>query len=64
VTSPIGALLIEAGEKAKKKATKVHTSTAKDCGCQVTVTWFSEKSTSNKIERCHLHSLPADRKTR
>lgn len=55
IQSPIGALILDAESRAKKKASKAHTSTA-SCGCEVTVTWFTAQSTTNKIEPCAEHN--------
>jgi hypothetical protein len=54
--SPVGRLLVEAQAKALKKATRVHTSTA-DCGCRATVSFFTDRSCSNKIEPCSDHPI-------
>ena len=59
--SPIGTLILDSEVRAKKKATKAHTSTAA-CGCQVTTSWFTEASRTNKIERCTEHALDPNRK--
>lgn len=54
IQSPIGALILDAESRAKKKASKAHTASAL-CGCEVTVSWFSEDSRWTKIERCEEH---------
>ena len=61
MSSPVGSLILDAEKRAKKKSGG-HTSVA-PCGCQVVVTWFSETSRSNKIERCPEHEFPRDKKT-
>lgn len=58
-TSPIGRLITDAETRAKKKASQSHTST-EECGCQVTVSWFSDKSRANKIEACSEHTPPKE----
>lgn len=60
MTSPIGALSVEAEQKAAKKATRSHTAQG-PCGCQVTVAWFTATSRSYKFEPCHDHHDPASR---
>lgn len=59
--TPIGTLILDSEARSKKKATKAHTSTS-SCGCQVSVSWFSEDSRSMKIERCSDHALDPKRK--
>lgn len=54
-TDPIGGLIIAATKQAKKKANG-HTSTA-ECGCMVTVSFFSKDSSTVKIERCFNHPV-------
>jgi hypothetical protein len=61
MANPVGLLILDAEKRAKKKAGG-HTSEA-PCGCRVTVSWFSEHSRSNKIERCTEHEYPRDEKT-
>lgn len=61
--NPIGVLILDAESKAKKKASKMHTS-KESCGCDVTVSWFSEDSRTIRIERCHEHALDPNRKRR
>lgn len=53
--SPIGSLILDSEERARKKASQSHTSTAKDCGCRVTTSWFGQGGRSVKIERCYDH---------
>lgn len=62
MVAPVGLLILDAEQRAKKKASSVHTSTA-PCGCTVTVSWFSEHSRSNDIDRCPEHEYPRDPKT-
>ena len=54
--SPVGALIVEAGTKAKKKPSKTHTAVA-SCGCEVTVSWFSENSHTIGTSRCTEHPV-------
>lgn len=54
MASPVGSLILDAEARAKKKASRSHTSIGA-CGCEVTVTWFSENSRANKIEPCAEH---------
>lgn len=56
MTDSIGILIVVAEPKAKKKASREHTETA-ECGCQVTVRWFSESSRTVGIERCYQHPV-------
>lgn len=54
--SPIGSLILDSEDRARKKASQTHTSTAKDCGCQVTTSWFGPGGRSTKIEACSEHT--------
>jgi hypothetical protein len=54
--SPVGSLILDAETRSKKKPSKVHTSKA-DCGCEVTVSWFSEDSRTTKTVRCPEHEF-------
>lgn len=56
MTDSIGILIVTAEPKAKKKASREHTEIA-ECGCQVTVRWFSESSRTVGIERCYQHPV-------
>lgn len=51
--SPIGTLYVEAQKKAAKKPNG-HTSSAQ-CGCSVSVAFFSTNSHRAKFEPCHQH---------
>lgn len=55
MTDPVGRLIVEAERKARKKPNG-HTATA-ECGCQVTITWFSERSNRAEIDRCADHPI-------
>jgi hypothetical protein len=58
--SPIGRLIVATSETAKTMKNKTHTKTA-PCGCRVTVSWFSEGGSSNKIEPCSAHPVRKER---
>lgn len=55
--SPIGALMLDAERRGKKKSTGTHTS-QKDCGCEVEVSWFSENSRRVAFRHCSVHATP------
>lgn len=67
MSSPIGALMIEAEKKAAKKANG-HTEQAADCTCEVEVNFLTKVSTRIRTSRCAEHQLvresPAAKKRR
>ncbi len=52
---PIGTLLILARSKAKSNFKKEYTAQSKTCGCEVRVSFFTEKSSLELFSRCIAH---------
>lgn len=67
MTSPIGALMLDAETKARKK-TNGHTSHAADCPCEVEVNFITKASTRIRFSPCAEHKTvregPATKKRR
>lgn len=52
--NPVGALMVDTEQRAKKKTSGTHTGSL-PCGCEVEVAWFSDTSRRVATKRCFLH---------